>query len=80
MRDFIEIVYFNFKVAKRCLSQKGLVNAKMSQIGLKQAFFTKQKHWPTQPFSLHQYSEAKTRDFITIMSILASNFSKRSIS
>ena len=38
---------FSFKFAKRCISQKGLVNAKMSQIGIKQAFFTKQKHCPT---------------------------------
>ncbi len=65
--------YFSFKFAKRCISQKGLVNAKMSQIDLKQAFFTKQKHCPTQLFVLHHYSEAKTRDFIEIVSILASN-------
>jgi len=45
----------------------------MSQIGLKQAFFTKQKHCPTQLFVLHHYSEAKTRDFIEIVSIFASN-------
>ena len=32
----------------------------MSEIGLKQAFFTKQKHCPTQLFVLHHYSEAKT--------------------
>ncbi len=71
--DFIEIEYFSFKFAKRCISQKGLVNSKMSKIGLKQAFFTKQKHCPTQLFVLHHYSEAKTRDFIEIVSILASN-------
>ena len=53
--------YFSFKFAKRCISQKGLENAKMSQIGLKQAFFTKQKHCPTEVFVLHHYSEAKTR-------------------
>jgi len=45
----------------------------MSQIGIKQACFTKPKHWPTQLFILHDYSEAKTRDFIEIVSILASN-------
>jgi len=61
--------YFSFKVAKRCISQKGLVNAKMSQIGLKQA---KQKHFLTQLFVLHHYTEAKTRDVIEIVSILAS--------
>ena len=44
----------------------------MSQIGLKQAFFTKQKHGSTQPFVLHHYSEVKARDFIEIVSILAS--------
>ena len=65
--------YFSFNLAKRCISQKGLVNAKMSQIGLKQALFTKQKHCPTQLFVLHHYSEAKTCDFIEIVSILASN-------
>ena len=64
--------YFSFKFAKCCISQKGLVNAKMSQIGLKQAFFTKQKHCPTQLFVLHHDSEEKTRDFIEIVSILAS--------
>ena len=45
----------------------------MSQIALKQAFFTKEKHCQTQIFVLHPYSEAKTRDYIEIMSILASN-------
>ena len=65
--------YFSFKFAKRCISQKGLVNAKMSQIGLKQVFFTKQKHCPTQIFVLHHYSEAKTRGFIEIVHILASH-------
>ena len=35
--------YFSFKFAKRCISQKGLVNAKMSQIDLKQAFFSPSK-------------------------------------
>jgi len=45
----------------------------MSQIGLKQAFFTKQKHCPTQLIVLHHYSEVKTRDFIEIVSIVASN-------
>ena len=44
----------------------------MSQIGRKQAFCTKQKHGSTQLFVLHHYSEAKTRDFIEIVSILAS--------
>ena len=65
--------YFRFKFAKRCISQQGLVNAKMSQIGLKKAFFTKQNHCPTQLLGLHHYSGVKTRDFIEIMSILASN-------
>ena len=65
--------YFSFKFTTRCISQKGLVNAKISQIGLKQAFFNKQKHCPTQRFVLHHYSEAKTCDFIEIVSILASN-------
>jgi len=65
--------YFRFKFAKRCISQKGLVNTKISQFGRKQAFFTKQKHCSTQLLVLHHYSEAKTRDFIEIMSILASN-------
>ena len=60
--DFIEIVSILASVAKRCISQKGLVNAKMSQIGQKQAFFTKQKHCPTQLFVLHHNSEAKTCD------------------
>ena len=45
----------------------------MSQIGLKQAFFSKQKQFSTQLFILHHYTEAKTRDFIEIASILASN-------
>ena len=45
----------------------------MSEIALKQGFFTKEKHCPTQLFVLHHYSEAKTRDFIEIVSILASN-------
>jgi len=45
----------------------------MSQIALQKAFFTKQKHCPTQIFVLHHYSEAKTHDYIEIMSILASN-------
>ena len=45
----------------------------MCQIDLKQAFFTKQTHCPTQHFVLHHYSEAKVRDFIEIVSILASN-------
>ena len=45
----------------------------MSQISIKQAFFTKQKHCPTQRFILHHYSEAKTCDVIEIVSILASN-------
>ena len=36
-------------------------------------FFIKQKHCPTQLFLLHHYSAAKTRDFIEIVSILASN-------
>ena len=45
----------------------------MFQIGLKQAFFTKQKHCPTHLFVLHHYTDAKTRDFIEIVSILASN-------
>ena len=45
----------------------------MSQIGLKQAFFTKQKHCPNQLFVLHHYSEAKMRNFIEIVSILAWN-------
>ena len=49
------------------------LNAKMSQIRLKQAFFTKQNHCPTQLLGLHHYSGVKTRDFIEIMSILASN-------
>jgi len=44
----------------------------MSQIGLKQAFLTKEKHCPTQLFVPHHYSEAKTLDFIEIVSILAS--------
>ena len=44
----------------------------MSQFGLKQAFFTKQKHCPTQLFILYHDAEAKTRDFIEIVSILAS--------
>jgi len=65
--------YFSFKFAKRCISQKGLGNAKISQIGLKQASFNKQKHCPTPLFVLHRYSETKTRDFIEIVSILASN-------
>ena len=74
MRDFIEIVIIlASKITKRCISQKVLVNAKMSQIGLKQAFFTKQKHCPTQLFVLHHYSGAKTRDIIEIVRILASN-------
>jgi len=66
--------YFSFKFAKRCISQECLVNAKMSPIGLKQAFFTKQKHCATQLFVLHFYSEVKTLDFIEIVSILASNW------
>ena len=45
----------------------------MSQIGRKQAFFTKQKHCPIQLFVLQHYSEAKTSDFIEIVIILASN-------
>jgi len=45
----------------------------MSQIGLKQDFFTKQQHCPTQLSVLHHSSEAKTRDFVEIVSILASN-------
>jgi len=45
----------------------------MSQIGREQAFFTNEKHCPTQLFVLHHYSEAKTRDFIEIVSIFASN-------
>jgi len=44
----------------------------MSQIGVKQAYFTKHKHCPTQLFVLHHYSVAKTRDFIEIVSILVS--------
>ena len=35
--------YFSFQFAKRCILQWGLVNAKMSQIGLKQAFFHQTK-------------------------------------
>ena len=58
---------------RRCISQERLVNAKMSQIGLKQAFFTNQKHCPTQLFGPHHYSEAKTRDFIEIVNIITSN-------
>ena len=74
MHDFIEISeYFSFKFTKRCFSQKGLVISKISQFGLKQAFVTKQKHCSTHLFVLHHYSEAKTRDFIEIVSILASN-------
>ena len=45
----------------------------MSQIGLKQAFLTKQKHCPAQGFVLRHYCEAKTCDFIEIVSILGSN-------
>ena len=45
----------------------------MSQIGQKQAFFNKQKQFPTERFVLHHESDAKTRDFIEIVSILASN-------
>ena len=44
----------------------------MSQIGQKQAFYSKQKHCPTQLFVVHHYSEANTRDFIEMVSILAS--------
>jgi len=73
-RDFIEIVSILASNSQNAaFHRKGLVNAKMSQIALKQAFFTKQKHCPTQLFVLHHYAEAKTRDFIEIVSILASN-------
>ena len=47
--------------------------SKNAQIGLKQAFFTNEKHCPTQLFVLDHYSEAKSRDFIEIVSILASH-------
>ena len=65
--------YFCFKFAKCCISQKITCKHKNAQIGQKQAFLTKQKHCPTQLFVLHHYSEAKSRDFIEIVSILASN-------
>ena len=65
--------YFSFKFAKRCISQKKLVNAKMLKMASNKLFFTKEKHCPTQLFVLHHYSEAKSRDVIEIVSILASN-------
>ena len=57
------MLHFTEKTCKR----------KNAEIGLKQAFFTKQKHCLTPVFVMHHYSEAKTRDFMEIVSILASN-------
>jgi len=45
----------------------------MSQIGLKQDFFHQTRALPDSTIFPHHYSEAKTRDFIEIVSILASN-------
>ncbi len=73
MRHFIEMVSILASNSQKAAFHKKNCKRKNVQIGLKQAFFTKQKHCPTQLFVLHHYSEAKTRDFIEIVSILASN-------
>jgi len=73
MRDVIEIVSILASNSQNAAFHRKTCKRKNAQIGLKQAYFTKQKHCLTQLFVLHHYSEAKTRDVIEIVSILASN-------
>ena len=72
--DFIEIVsILASKSQNTAFHRKDEKTQKCLKLAENKFFFTKQKHCPTQLFVLHHYSEAKTCDFIEIMSILASN-------